>query len=137
MNVLQFNGYKVNHMSYRRNEHFKPLKKSMVLKPKVTVKVEVKDNIINIILTVAAGSLESDSVPFQVDCSIVGNFTYNPDEDNKKIGLDTFVRNNAVAILYPYARAIIATLTTTSNEFPGYIMPTINVNKLLTQQDKK
>ncbi|MCI1632814.1 MAG: protein-export chaperone SecB [Liquorilactobacillus nagelii] len=47
------------------------------------------------------------------------------------------VRNNAVAILYPYARAIVATLTTTSNEFPGYNMPTINVNKVLAQQDEK
>lgn len=136
MSVLQFDGYKVESMSYQRNDHFERTKKAVMLKPKLATKVDVKDNSINIMLKVVAGSLETNSVPFQVDCSVVGRFTYKPDEDSTGIGLDIFVRNNAVAILYPYVRAIIATLTTTSNEFPGYNMPTINVGKLLAQQDE-
>lgn len=135
MSILRFNGYKVQEMAYKRNAHYQPAKKQIELDPKITTKVDITDNDINITLTVMIGSLEKGSMPFQVRCSIIGNFTYNPVEDNTNIGIDTFVRRNAVAILYPYARAIIATLTTTSNEFPGYNMPTINVAKLLTQDD--
>ncbi|MBU9790338.1 protein-export chaperone SecB [Lentilactobacillus sp. IMAU92037] len=135
MSILRFNGYKVQEMAYKRNAHYQPANKQIELDPKITTKIDITDNDINITLTVMIGSLEKGSMPFQVSCSIIGNFTYNPDEDNTNIGIDTFVRHNAVAILYPYARAIIATLTTTSNEFPGYNMPTINVAKLLTQDN--
>ena len=88
-------------------------------------------------MSVIVGSLEDKTIPFQVSCSIIGTFVYEPDEDATNVGLDALVRNNAVAILYPYVRAIIATLTTTSNEFPGYNMPTINVSELLAQQGEK
>ena len=117
MSVLKFLGYKVMQMKYERNPVFESVKKPISLEPKMTSKTNIEDNNINITLSVIVG--------------------YEPDEDATNVGLDALVRNNAVAILYPYVRAIIATLTTTSNEFPGYNMPTINVSKLLAQQGEK
>ncbi|MDN2452978.1 protein-export chaperone SecB [Lactobacillus sp. UCMA15818] len=137
MSALQFLGYKVMQMKYERNTGFESVKEPISLEPKMTTKINLEDNNINITLSVVVGSLEHKNIPFQVSCSIIGTFVYKTDEDTTKIGLDTLIRNNAVAILYPYVRAIIATLTTTSNEFPGYNMPTINVSKVLAQQDKK
>lgn len=102
---------------------------------KLTKKVSIEQNKINIKLSVAVGSLEDLDIPFYAKCSVIGTFTYNSDEDEIGTGIDTLVRNNAVAILYSYVRAIIATLTTTSNEFPGYNMPTINVGKVLAQEN--
>lgn len=137
MSVLKFLGYKVMQMKYERNPVFESVKKPISLEPKMTSKTNIEDNNINITLSVIVGSLEDQTIPFQVSCSIIGTFVYEPDEDATNVGLDALVRNNAVAILYPYVRAIIATLTTTSNEFPGYNMPTINVSKLLAQQGEK
>ncbi|MCH5463435.1 hypothetical protein HC026_05230 [Lactobacillus sp. LC28-10] len=136
MSVLQFDGYKVTSMEYHRNTNFETPKEQITLDPKLKADHEVNDNHISVTLSLTVGSLTKKSIPFQVDCSVVGSFTYNPEEDKSEIGLDGFIRDNTVAILYPYVRAIIATLTTTSNEFPGYIMPTINVRQVLNQQNE-
>lgn len=137
MSVLSFEGYKVENMNYQRNNQYKNTKETVLLDPKLNTEINIEKNKINITLTVTVGSLEDMTTPFKVDCSVMGMFTYNPDEDETGVGIDTFVRNNAVAILYPYVRAIIAMLTTTSNEFPGYNMPAINVNKVLAHQDSE
>lgn len=40
---------------------------------------------------------------------------------------------NAIAILYPYVRALVSTYTANSNVTP-LILPTINVNKMLKEK---
>ncbi|KRM40507.1 hypothetical protein FC39_GL000530 [Lactobacillus hamsteri DSM 5661 = JCM 6256] len=102
--------------------------------PNLNTSFDVKEDKINVSLNVVVGSTENTSVPFQAECSLTGIFTYKYEEDQTKVGLDTLVRNNAVAILYPYIRAIISTLSMTSNEFPNYNLPTINVGKVLKDQ---
>lgn len=134
MTVLKFNGYTVKEMRYRSNNNFK--KRNQVdLDPKLQATNEIENNNIIVNLSVTVGSLEDESMPFEASCSVQGKFEYKPEEDENNIGVDTFVRNNAVAILYPYVRAIIATLTTSSNEFPGYNMPTINVSEALKSNE--
>ena len=49
---------------------------------------------------------------------------------------DKFIKN-AIAILYPYVRALISTYTANANINP-LILPAINVNKLIeNSEDKK
>lgn len=134
MAVLEFNGYRVNKMIYTRNENFDPKTKSINMKPNLNTNFDVKDDKINVSLNVKVGSTENTSVPFLAECSLTGIFTYRHEEDKTDVGLDTLIRNNAVAILYPYVRAIISTLSMTSNEFPNYNLPTINVGKVLSDQ---
>lgn len=134
MAVLEFNGYRVKEMSYKSNSKFKK-EKNLFLNPKLKVKNNVQDNKIEVNLNVTVGSLNDDSMPFEVKCSVEGIFVYNAEQDKNNMGVDAFVRNNAVAILYPYVRALVATLTTSSNEFPGYNMPTINVGEILKDQN--
>lgn len=137
MNVLEFHNYYVNRLQYTRNDHFKLQKSRISLHPNLKTHVEVNKNNIFLTLTITAGSLEESNEPFLVKCSLTGHFVYHPDKDKSKLGLDTFVRNNAIAILYPYARALISMLTNNSNEYPGYHMPTINVSDAIKQSNEK
>lgn len=135
MSILDFKGYSVKEMSYQRNDNFqiKQGKTPVKLEHRLQAKNNVDGETIIVNLRVVVGSLENQLAPFMASCTVVGRFTYHVEEDETSVGLDTLVRNNCVAILYPYVRAIIATLTTSSNEFPGYNMPTINVAKALAQ----
>lgn len=134
MAVLEFNGYKVKEMSYKSNPNFKK-EKNLFLNPKLKVENNVQDNKIEVDLYVKVGSLDDESMPFEVKCAVEGTFVYNADQDENNMGVDVFIRNNAVAILYPYIRSLVATLTTSSNEFPGYNMPTINVGEVLKEKN--
>ncbi|WP_125710678.1 protein-export chaperone SecB [Companilactobacillus zhongbaensis] len=132
MTVLEFKGYTVNEMNYKKNPNYIPgSSKKISLNPTFSSDNDISDNEIHVNLDIKVGSLKETSIPFEASCSVQGLFEYNPNEDEDDIGIDTFLRNNALAILYPYARAIIATLTTSSNEFPGYNLPTVNITKAL------
>lgn len=131
MGVFEFKGYTVESMNYERNHYFNTVSKKINLDPKLSSEHNIDNNHVTIFLSVVAGSTEDVGIPFKVSCSVKGSFLYNKDEDEKGFGIDTFIVNNSVAILYPYVRAIISNLTAFSNEFPGYNMPTINVAKAL------
>lgn len=135
MTVLKFKGYTVKEMSYKSNSNFKKTK-SINLKPNLQSDYEINNDDITVNLSVKVGSLSDESLPFEVTCSVQGLFEYDSEEDTDNIGVDAFIHNNSVAILYPYVRAIVATLTTSSNEFPGYNMPTINVAEVLRNSNK-
>ncbi|UIF28561.1 protein-export chaperone SecB [Levilactobacillus brevis] len=136
MAVLKFIKYNVQNMTYQRNENYHQTRSEIKMNPQVSRKIDIDENRINVTLSIVVGSLENENIPFKTSCAITGVFDYQPEEDNTDAGLDQLVRVNAVAILYPYVRSIITMLTTTSNEYPGYIMPTINVNKLLRDQEE-
>ena len=137
MAVLEFTGYRVNNMKYIRNKNFNKKTESIKMSPEISSNFNVKDdNKIIVSLAVTVGYTEQYSVPFQSECSVSGTFIYKVEEDETKVGLDELIRNNAVAILYPYVRMIISNLTMNSNEYPNYNLPTINVGKLLQDQNK-
>ena len=135
MTVLSFDQYHVLQMFYQRNENFKSTLNKISLTPKIKQKVAIKGNQVKVTLTAEVGTLDKKNVPFKAGCSVSGIFTYRAAEDNANVGIDALIRNNAVAILYPYIRSIIAFLTTSSNEFPGYNLPTINVSQILAQDE--
>lgn len=131
MGVLEFKRYTVNKMQYTKNKLFNPNEKKVNLDPKLSADAVVNDQSIVMTLKVTVGSISDDKLPFLVHVEVTGHFIFNEDEDENHLGIKPFVKNNCVAILYPYIRAIVASLVTNSNEFPGYIMPTINVAKKL------
>ncbi|WFC04754.1 protein-export chaperone SecB [Lactiplantibacillus pentosus] len=135
MDVLQFNGYRVENMSYQRNDQYRQTSKQIIFSPEISSDIEKNGNNISVSLTVVVGALDKTETPFQATCSLVGSFVYNPEEDKANIGLNTLVQKNAVAILYPYIRAIISMLANSSNEFPGFNLPTINVSDALAKQN--
>ncbi|WP_204122487.1 protein-export chaperone SecB [Lacticaseibacillus mingshuiensis] len=134
MSVLDFKGYTVTQMAYSKNAAFDQVNRQISLNPKLSEKHIIEDSSATINLRVVAGSDEGDKLPFSVSCEVQGKFIYNFEEDENNLGAEVFVRNNGVAILYPYVRAIIGNLTAFSNEFPGFFLPTINVAKALADK---
>lgn len=72
--------------------------------------------------------------PFRLNVEIVGFFECENCEEND-IDIEEF-KPNAVAILYPYARALVTSITANANTNP-MILPTINTNKLLNKENDK
>lgn len=132
--VLEFKGYLVKEQSYKKNEDFKKTDQGVELNPQIDLNIEnnIKGDSILVTLGVKVGSLTDD--PFEVIVRVCGRFVYHIEKDTNKIGVDTLIRINAVAILYPYVRSIVSGLTNTSNEYPACILPTIDVAQVLKEQ---
>lgn len=73
--------------------------------------------------------------PFFVDVELVGDFKYNNDEDELNRGFNEFLLTSGAAILYPYLRSTVSSLTNLS-EFPAYTLPTINIGKVISQNNE-
>lgn len=70
--------------------------------------------------------IEDEDKIFQVSVVAVGEYTFVPNED---ANLDNFFFLNAPAILFPYIRAYISTLTNLSG-FSPINLPTLNMEGL-------
>ncbi|RKI41092.1 hypothetical protein D7V86_13910 [bacterium D16-51] len=69
--------------------------------------------------------------PFSMDIEVLGIFSIT---GSLKENVERF-KPNAVAILFPYVRALISTYTANANVAP-LILPPININRLLKSKDK-
>lgn len=137
MPILEFRNYVVDDMRYTKNKNFRSKRDDIDLKPKVNVRLEADDSEIKVFFDIIIGSLDDQDMPFEAGCTIVGNFVYHPEANTTGVNVKDLLENNAVAILYPYARTLISQLTQNSNEYPGYVLPTINVAELLKKQNNK
>jgi len=81
------------------------------------------DKLVNITLDIL---IKSEDETFNFFVSIKGNFLAN--ENVPQDLFDRLASNNAPAILYPFARAIVATCTAQAN-IPAVILPAINFFK--------
>ncbi len=70
---------------------------------------------------------EENNYPFEMNVQITGFFAV---ENESKLNLEP----NAIAILYPYIRAIVSTYTASAN-VNALILPPINVNKLFDEDN--
>lgn len=133
MAVLNFNGYRINYSNYSRNENFSSQNPNLQLNQNLNVEMSHDESSAEIRLIVSIGSLDKGNQPFKIITSLSGFFTYESDEDENETGIEETLKVNGTAILYPYLRNIISTLTNMSGEFPGYNMPTINVYAMLKE----
>ena len=70
-----------------------------------------------------------ENAPFNMSVEIVGFFELEGDDDI------SHYEANAIAIMYPYLRAIISTYTSSANVMP-VILPAININAVLNNKSK-
>lgn len=76
---------------------------------------------------------EKNNYPFNFKAEIIGFFEIDTDNQKEK---EILSEQNAVAILFPYVRALISTYTSVSNVQP-IILPPINVVSYLQQKKQK
>lgn len=134
MTVISFENYRVLELSYKRKNDVKK-SDTVNLNPKILNKINVDQSKKR--ATVRLGVVIDEEVPFELKVEIEGAFLYNEKEDSSKIGFKNFLNTNAVAILYPYLRSMVSSVTGMSNEFTQLILPTVNIAQMLRKSKEK
>lgn len=129
--VITFQGYKVFKLELQREPKFsvKDIKDGKYCFTFSYGESTLSDNSTQVNLLIQAyfgnDSISFEASPYKITLEIAGKFTEaNGGEWNPQWTA------NAIAILYPYARSIISSLTVQSGNEP-IIAPTINVASLL------
>jgi preprotein translocase subunit SecB len=138
--VLKFKNYTVNKMFFQENTLFDKKIKKLNLNPVFNYTIIPTDdvNTKNLLFNVKIGDLESEDSPFYIDIVINGLFEYVPEENELELSMDDYLKENGIAILFPYARSIISTLTSQSNSsYPTIILATINVPEVVRRSEKR
>lgn len=125
--ALLFKKYIVNQVFFKTNNKYEEPESGISIKMEITPKVEVDEadkERMNVTLNCDIFSnAEENNYPFEMSVSLTGFFS------TKGGNTEAFVKN-AIAILFPYIRAIVSTYTASAN-VPPLILPAINVNKLI------
>ena len=122
---LRFCNYLVNQVNFKINEELN----NLTMENNVTIKISNETNVneeknkMNICLNVKIFE-GIENAPFYMEVKITGFFELIGNEDITKY------EPNAIAILYPYIRAIVSTYTSSAN-IQTLILPAINVNAML------
>lgn len=133
MAVIDFKNYRIIKMYYERNKSFKNIDNGKnTISPQFSV--HINDSSKDKVIIQLSVKIDENNVPFKLEVSLEGMFAYNSDEDATNIGKEVFFSRNAVAILFPYLRSCVSSLTNLSNENRALILPTMNIVELLKKQ---
>lgn len=130
---LTFDKYIVDYVEFKKNENYIP-------NGKVEIELGMSHNFDKIDDKTARVSLliqvfddsEKNNKPFEMKLAISGIFKISEiNKINKKI-----LEQNTLAILFPYARALISTYTANSG-VPALILPPINIIEYLENEEQK
>ena len=132
--VLGFDKYIVKEVSYFSNEEYvktDKIKLDLDFDTDTTIRENGKKMEIELRTNVFKNSV-AKNYPFEMYVCIKGYFSV--DRRIEGIEISTF-EANAIAILFPYLRAIVSTYTATSNVAP-VILPAMNINAYLDRKRK-
>lgn len=124
---LRFINYIVNEVNFKSNR-VKDDKKVWKLTFDITnnTKINKERNKMEITLKVNVFKGQEES-PFNMEVELIGYFELDGEDDIIRY------EANAIAIMYPYLRAIVSTYTASANVSP-VILPAINVNAMLKRK---
>lgn len=128
--VITFLDYKVNRIEFVNNNEYSG--EEVDVDFDVSAQFQVSEDgqeMIVLLKTDIFTPKEGRMYPFTMSVEVEGYFESNfdrPDEKIRQYG------KNAVAILFPYVRALVSAFTANANVTP-LILPTVNVNRLLQE----
>lgn len=127
---LRFINYIVNEVNFKSNR-VKDNKKVWKLTFDITnnTKINKERNKMEITLKVNVFKGQEES-PFNMEVELIGYFELDGEDDIIRY------EANAIAIMYPYLRAIVSTYTASANVSP-VILPAINVNAMLKRKKEE
>jgi preprotein translocase subunit SecB len=130
--VLRFEKYIVKEISYLTNEMFKDTEEiELDFDFDEYMSLNAKENKIEIELS---ADIFKDSIkknyPFEMKVTIKGYFSIDAEETDKEVQM---FEQNAIAILFPYLRAIVSTYTANANVVP-VILPAMNINAYMRRK---
>lgn len=97
--------------------------------------IRKSENLAYVNLITKQGNIDSDDSAFELIVDIVGEFSFIYDETEFDIDFETFLKENGLAILWSYIRPIVSDMITRRNEFPNFILPVVNIKKMLEDKD--
>lgn len=126
---IAFEEYRVLEINYRLNKNFDS-DEPIVMSFEIGHDYQIYENGMNVQMGVNIfNNSEINCYPFEMKVDIEGIFSFEGDVDGGKF------LANALAILYPYVRAIVSSYTSLAN-IPPLTLPTINVQQYLIDSEK-
>ena len=143
MAVISFENYVIDKSIYLANDKFEGGDESGNLRVPVNFSAEVgidrEQEKAYVIINLELGNTEDEEaithIPFTCEVSIRGIYRYSSEDLNDDDELKAFLGGNAVAILYPYLRSYVSTLTNITNQFPAYTLPVMNFAETIREND--
>jgi len=137
---IEFENYQVNESIFMLNQDFLEPEESIQLKTRFSIKHDYKspeEVCVTIVCELFEADMVSINAPFYLKINMSGWFllTEDPQDEQKRQTLHA----NTVAILFPYLRSAVTTLTSVANMngLPPVILPPVNTYALLEQQSKE
>ena len=132
--ALQLLKYKVDKIEFNLNENYKIIQGTSIELNQNLERIisKIDENTLQVTLKYDIYNLENKQVPFTMSIIISSVFSLLnwEQENNKEIAMV-----NTVAILFPFMRSLIATITANAN-VPPYILPVLNVAAWLNNLEK-
>ncbi len=139
MAVISFENYVIDESYYKVNDNFDYSQDELNMPVTFSAEVGVDKNHEKayVIININLGNSEENvtDIPFTCKVSVRGIYGYDSEDFVTDESLKEILSKNAVAILYPYVRTYIATLTNLGNQFPAYTLPVMNFAETIQEND--
>ena len=134
---IQFIGYKIEKINFKSNNEYldsdQPLGLEVDFDADISVISEENAAGVSLECIVNKEYLTSNK-PFYLRIVILGSFTYETNMDGKE--LENLLTINALAIIFPYLRAAISTITVNCGGIPPIVLPTFNIAEFIKNKGK-
>lgn len=91
--------------------------------------IELGNNKYDYTLSVEISPTDDNPAPFELYISITGHFALEDADDPLEANLrEVILKQNTAAILFPFLRAIVSTVTANAN-IPSLLLPVLNFTK--------
>jgi len=135
--VISFLNYIIKDLTFSANPNFKPIDDSTIelglsLSHSAEIDFDTHSAAIGLGCKVSKGP--EGNQPFNMAVELVGFFSFNALLEKEQA--TRLLRINTTAILFPYLRAIVSTITSLSG-FGGVILPIFNVQKMFDTEEEK
>ena len=119
--IIRFEKYEVEEIQFKLNSAYEEEEVDIDIKMEVEVTSDDNEHMrIRLIIHIFDEAIKN-RYPFEMKVVVVGYFSIGVEKDNDI----AHYQANAIAILYPYIRAIVSTYTASANVTP-LILPTVN-----------
>lgn len=130
--VLKFERYIVKKIVFETNEKYINKNEEIELPFEFDTNTIIKDDKMEIELgTTIFQNAEENDYPFEMEVKLKGYFGVENAQSDIK-----FFEKNAIAILFPYLRALVSTYTVNANVAP-ILLPAMNINEYLRKKYEK
>ena len=132
--VLRFDKYIVKSISFQANEKCYCMDDQVELDFDFDIRSSIEENKLIIELSsIIFPNAVTQNYPFEMEVVLKGFFSIDSADSNVDI---SFFKTNAVAILFPYLRAIVSSYTANANIAP-VILPAMNINEYIRKKYQK